>query len=136
MQTNLFQWTAALGATAVIIGAFGAHGLKPHLSPYQLEIFEKGVQYQFVHTLALFGTALLLSQQVTNNLLRSNFAFHNLAHHAEVLPIVPEFAERVRLFDTEKIPYVIEEGARATEEQIPYLRRLLASETAASGSSS
>lgn len=75
MQTNLFQWTAALGATAVIIGAFGAHGLKPHLSPYQLEIFEKGVQYQFVHTLALFGTALLLSQQVTNNLLRWSARF-------------------------------------------------------------
>lgn len=80
--------------------------------------------------------AFQVSSIMTNNLLRSNFAFHNLAHHAEVLPIVPEFAERVRLFDTEKIPYVIEEGARATEEQIPYLRRLLASETAASGSSS
>lgn len=70
MQTNFFQWTAALGATAVIIGAFGAHGLKPHLSPYQLEIFEKGVQYQFVHTLALFGTALLLSRSAASKLLR------------------------------------------------------------------
>lgn len=74
--------------------------------------------------------AFQVSSIMTNNLLRSNFAFHNLAHHAEVLPIVPEFAERVRLFDTEKIPYVIEEGARATEEQIPYLRRLLAAEAA------
>ena len=69
MQTKFFQWTAALGVTAVIIGAFGAHGLKPHLSAYQLDIFEKGVQYQFVHTLALFGTALLLSRNAANKML-------------------------------------------------------------------
>ncbi|MBK8967797.1 MAG: DUF423 domain-containing protein [Saprospiraceae bacterium] len=70
LHTIFFQWTAALGASAVIIGAFGAHGLKPHLSPYQLEIFEKGVQYQFVHALALFGTALLMSRNTPNKLLR------------------------------------------------------------------
>lgn len=70
MQTKFFQWTAALGAMAVLIGAFGAHGLKPHLSAYQLGIFEKGVQYQFVHTLALFGTAILLNRDASNKVLR------------------------------------------------------------------
>lgn len=70
MQTIFFRWTAVLGATAVIIGAFGAHGLKPHLSAYQLDIFEKGVQYQFVHTLALFGTALLLGRSTADRMLR------------------------------------------------------------------
>jgi NTE family protein len=34
--------------------------------------------------------------------------------------------ERARTFDTEKIDYIIEEGERATLEQVPYLRRLLA----------
>lgn len=62
----------------------------------------------------------------TNNLLRANFAFNNLAHHTEIIPIIPEFDRPVRLFDTHLIPYVIEEGARAAEAQLPYLHSLLA----------
>lgn len=69
--------------------------------------------------------ALQVSSIMTNNLLQSNFAFHNLAHHAEIIPIIPRFRQRIRLFDTEKIPSIIEDGERATEEQLPYLRRLL-----------
>ena len=49
-----------------------------------------------------------------------------LLHHAEIIPILPEFKDRISLFDTDKIPYVIEEGERAAERQVPYLRRLLA----------
>jgi uncharacterized membrane protein YgdD (TMEM256/DUF423 family) len=59
MTTQTLRWAAVSGALAVTIGAFGAHGLKPHLSEYQSAIFEKGVQYQFIHTLALLGVALL-----------------------------------------------------------------------------
>jgi uncharacterized membrane protein YgdD (TMEM256/DUF423 family) len=70
MQTKLFQWTALFGLAAVLIGAFGAHGLKPLLGTYQLDIFEKGVQYHFVHTLALFGVALLLERNSTSKFLR------------------------------------------------------------------
>jgi NTE family protein len=69
--------------------------------------------------------AFQLSSITSNNLLKANFAFHNLAHHAEVLPIIPQFTQRIHLFDTDKIPYVIEEGERAAEQQLPYLRRLL-----------
>ena len=67
-----------------------------------------------------------VSSIMSNNLFKANFAFHNLAHHSEVIPIVPEFEERIRLFDTDKIPHIVEAGRRATEMQIPYLRRLLA----------
>ena len=67
---NFLQLAAILGATAVGIGAFGAHGLKPHLTPYQLDIFEKGVQYQFYHALALLATALLLQRSPGNRRLR------------------------------------------------------------------
>lgn len=70
--------------------------------------------------------AFQLNSIMSNNLLRSNFAFHSLAHHAEVISIVPEFKERIRLFDVDKIPYIIEEGERTAEAQLPYLRRLLA----------
>ncbi len=66
-----------------------------------------------------------ISSIMTNNLLRSNFAFHNLAHHSEVLLILPQFEDRIRLFDTGKIPAIIEAGEKAMREQLPYLERLL-----------
>lgn len=69
--------------------------------------------------------AFQLSSIMSNNLLRSRFAFHSLAHHSEVIAILPEFKERVRLFDVAKLDYVIEEGRRAAREQLPYLRALL-----------
>lgn len=69
--------------------------------------------------------AFQLSSIVTNNLLRSRYAFHNIAHHGEVIAVVPEFRERIGLFDTERIPYIIEEGERATEAVLPHLLRML-----------
>ena len=78
--------------------------------------------------------AFQMSSIMTNNLLRASFAFHGLAHHAEVIPVIPRFGERIRLFDTGKIPYIIDEGERAMEEQMPYLRRLLAAAPAPAAS--
>jgi len=66
-----------------------------------------------------------MSSVTSNNLLKANFAFHNLAHHSEIIPIIPEFKHRIKLFDTDKLPYVIEEGERAAEAQLPYLKELL-----------
>ena len=45
---------------AVILGAFGAHALKKHLSPSLLSAYETGVQYQFIHSLALLALGILL----------------------------------------------------------------------------
>lgn len=72
--------------------------------------------------------AFQVSSILSNNLLKSQFSFHGLAHHAEVIPILPEFRQRIRLFDTEKIPAIIEDGERAAEQQMPYLLRLLDAE--------
>lgn len=55
---------------------------------------------------------------------------HNLAHHGEVIPVIPKFTQRISQFDTDKIPYIIEEGERAAEEQVPYIRSLLEREPA------
>ena len=49
---------AFAGFTGVALGAFAAHGLKAHLSPEYLAVFQTGVHYQMVHALALFGVAL------------------------------------------------------------------------------
>jgi NTE family protein len=69
--------------------------------------------------------AFQINSIYTNNLLRANYSFHNLAHHAEIITIVPEFQENVGLFDTHLIPHVIEEGERETEAQLDYLHRVL-----------
>ena len=50
---------AFFGFTGVALGAFAAHGLKGRLTEQYLVIFHTGVTYQLVHTLALFGVALL-----------------------------------------------------------------------------
>ena len=46
--------------------------------------------------------------------------------------MIPRFSQRIRLFDTAKIPLLIDEGEAAMREQLPYLRRLLASVAASS----
>lgn len=66
-----------------------------------------------------------ISSMTSNNLLKTNYSFHNLAHHSEIVPILPEFKHRVKLFDTDKLPYVIEEGERAAEKQLPYIKKML-----------
>ncbi len=54
---------AILGVLAIIFGAFGAHGLKAHLSPENLQTFETGVKYQMYHALFLLfiGSSSLVS---------------------------------------------------------------------------
>ena len=51
---------AWLGAFTVMIGAFGAHALRPTLEATgRLDTFETAVKYQMYHTLALFLVGLL-----------------------------------------------------------------------------
>ena len=63
----------------------------------------------------------------SNHLLRATFAFYNLAHHAELIPVVPAFDAPVALADAHLVPDLIRLGERAAEAQLPYLLRLLAS---------
>ena len=48
-----------LGALAVILGAFGAHGLADKISPEKLETFKLGVSYQYYHIAALLACGIL-----------------------------------------------------------------------------
>ncbi len=52
MKKNL-TITALLGAIAIMLGAFGAHGLKEILSPEDIVSFQTGVRYQMFHVFAL-----------------------------------------------------------------------------------
>jgi uncharacterized membrane protein YgdD (TMEM256/DUF423 family) len=53
---------AILGATAVGLGAFGAHALRGSLSSSQMEIWHTAVQYHFWHALAFALAAMMRSR--------------------------------------------------------------------------
>lgn len=54
------QWAAAFGFLAVLLGAFGAHGLESRLTELdRVETWETAVFYHFVHALALLGLSLM-----------------------------------------------------------------------------
>ncbi|MCL9773276.1 DUF423 domain-containing protein [Vibrio sp. S4B1] len=67
---------ALSGLISVALGAFAAHGLKAILAPYLLDVFQTGVTYQFLHTLALLLCALLI---VNTGHANSQKAFHRAA---------------------------------------------------------
>ncbi|MCJ7659249.1 MAG: patatin-like phospholipase family protein [Anaerolineales bacterium] len=60
-----------------------------------------------------------------NNILRSSYAFHNVVHHSEIIPILPQFDRKIGSFDVQHIPYIIEQGVQTTYDQIPYIQRLM-----------
>ncbi|MFC4723160.1 DUF423 domain-containing protein [Geojedonia litorea] len=63
MNKLLLVSAAILGMTAVLLGAFAAHGLKELITLESLQVFETGVRYQMYHALVLLfaGTTLLFS---------------------------------------------------------------------------
>lgn len=61
---NIFLSAGALlGLLAVIIGAFGAHGLEGILSEHALKSYQTGVKYHFYHVTALLCVGILCSKQ-------------------------------------------------------------------------
>jgi uncharacterized membrane protein YgdD (TMEM256/DUF423 family) len=68
MNKMYFIIAALLGAVAVILGAFGAHGLKGRMNTDAFEIFETAVKYQFYHVFALLAVAIA-TQFIPGNLI-------------------------------------------------------------------
>jgi len=58
MRKSFLIWGFTFGILAVILGALGAHALKPLLSTAQLSSFETGIRFQMYHALLL----IILSQ--------------------------------------------------------------------------
>lgn len=65
---------AIILATAIILGAFGAHALRDRLSEASLEVFKTGVLYQFMHGFAILIMAVL-SMHLPESKLRSPVMF-------------------------------------------------------------
>lgn len=75
MKKSILIAAAFFGLIAVAFGAFGAHGLKKIVSPEYIVMWEKGVQYQFYHALALMVCALYLKTEYTKLVLNAAYCF-------------------------------------------------------------
>lgn len=66
MDKKIVLIALLFGIFSIVLGAFGAHGLKKYLSVEQLASFEVGVRYLIYHALFLLvvgSTSLLLPEQ-------------------------------------------------------------------------
>lgn len=60
-------------ALAIVLGAFGAHGLKNIVSANGVEIFNKAVYYQVIHSIGILVTAYVLKGEKALKTLRMLF---------------------------------------------------------------
>ncbi|MBM7551825.1 DUF423 domain-containing protein [Thalassobacillus pellis] len=63
------------GFLAVVLGAFGAHGLEGKISEKALKTWDKAVTYQMFHTVALLITALLMAKTQSGLLTGAGWLF-------------------------------------------------------------
>ena len=65
-SVKVLKTASVFGVLAVVIGAFGAHGLESILiENNRVETFETAVQYHFYHTIALLIVAVLLQNKAS-----------------------------------------------------------------------
>lgn len=53
MNRQILITATIMGLLSVVLGAFGAHGLKEQVAPEMVQSFETGVKYQMYHALVL-----------------------------------------------------------------------------------
>ncbi|WP_291964197.1 DUF423 domain-containing protein [Maribacter sp.] len=64
MKKTILGTACLLGMLAVILGAFGAHGLKNLVDAQSVTTFETGVRYQMYHAFFLFILGLLPNEYI------------------------------------------------------------------------
>jgi uncharacterized membrane protein YgdD (TMEM256/DUF423 family) len=75
MHKSFLITASLLGALAVGLGAFAAHGLKQILSIENITIFETAVRYQFYHVFALLVTGILLANYSNSKIKWAGYLF-------------------------------------------------------------
>ena len=75
MFTKFLTTTCLFAIAAIIVGAYGAHGLKPFLSEEQVTSFETGVRYHFYHVFVLLSITIFSIKYYNTTLLISFLLF-------------------------------------------------------------
>ena len=57
MVAGWFAAGAAMAGLGVLLGAFGAHGLRERLTPDLLAVYDTGIRYHLIHALALLAVS-------------------------------------------------------------------------------
>lgn len=68
---------------------------------------------------------LHLSSILSNNLLQASYSFYNTAHHSRLITIIPQFEDEIHMFDTEKVPEIIQVGEKEGTKILPELTKML-----------
>jgi uncharacterized membrane protein YgdD (TMEM256/DUF423 family) len=76
MNKRIILTAAFFGALAVMLGAFGAHSLKNIIDEKALEVWQKGVEYQFYHVFALLYLSTFARYK--NKLIKLSFIFFSI----------------------------------------------------------
>lgn len=66
---------------------------------------------------------------LVNQLLYKQFAFYNMAYHSEIIAIVPEIKDDIKISDVNSVPFIIKQGKKETLKHLEYLKQLLVSPT-------
>lgn len=94
MNKRIVVTASIFGLIAVVLGAFGAHSLKAQIDSNALEIWGKGVDYQFYHVFALLFLSVV-----------SGFRYVNLAYWFFTLGII-FFSGSLYLLATREILHI------------------------------
>ena len=70
MQKYFIPLGSLLAGLAVIAGAFGAHALKTRIEADQLQVYETGVRFLFMHAFAIIICGMLLHHFPENRLVK------------------------------------------------------------------
>ncbi|HRK34028.1 MAG TPA: DUF423 domain-containing protein [Candidatus Hydrogenedentes bacterium] len=62
MRNSWMSIAGVFGALGVILGAFGAHGLKERVPADLLVVFEVGVRYHMYHAIAMLAVAVFAAE--------------------------------------------------------------------------
>jgi NTE family protein len=52
-----------------------------------------------------------------------------MVHHSEIIAIMPEFSEDIRINDVSKVPYIINQGRVEAEKHVAYLKKMMGTNT-------
>lgn len=75
MQKLFLTIGTILAGLAVVLGAFGAHGLKKIVDADTVSVYQTGVQYQMYHALALIVVGILADRIANNFINYSGYLF-------------------------------------------------------------
>lgn len=75
MHKSFLKTAFLFAATAVILGAFGAHGLKKIITESSLQIFETGVRYQMYHAIGLMIVGMISNSLIQKRVLLAGKLF-------------------------------------------------------------